>query len=96
MTNVNNLIDKTWDRQKFIDRQRRRKKYRFFIRIKNRIILYWLDFKDIFNCSQRNADKISCECKNRNRCLPYKGIIYSSCQLLRVRLVRKLITKLNK
>ena len=51
MTNVNNLIDKTWDRQKFIDRQRRRKKYRFFIRIKNRIILYWLDLKDIFNCS---------------------------------------------
>ena len=65
MTNVNNLIDKTWDRQKFIDRQRRRKKYRFFIRIKNRIILYWLDLKDIFNCSQRNADKISCEFKNR-------------------------------
>jgi len=50
MGNLNNIIDKTWNRQKFIDKQRRRRKYRFFIRIKNRIILYWLDFKDIFNC----------------------------------------------
>ena len=50
MGNLNNRIDKTWDRQKFIDKQRLRKKYRFFIRIKNRIILYWLDLKDIFNC----------------------------------------------
>ena len=45
MTNVNNLIDKTWDRQKFIDRQRRRKKYRFFIRIKNKLILKHMHYE---------------------------------------------------
>tara|TARA_R110000737_G_scaffold44033_2_gene64440 strand:+ start:1375 stop:1551 length:177 start_codon:yes stop_codon:yes gene_type:complete len=41
------IKDKCWDRQKFIDRQRRRKKYRFFIRIKNNATLYWLYVKDI-------------------------------------------------
>ena len=50
MEKLNNIVVKTWDRQKFIHKQRRKRKYRFFIRIKNRIILYWLDFKDIFNC----------------------------------------------
>lgn len=49
MGKLNNIVDKTWNRQKFIDKQRRRRKYRFFIRIKNRIILYWLNFKDIYS-----------------------------------------------
>ena len=49
MGNLNNLIDKTWDRKKFHDKQKRRRKYRFFIRIKNEIILYCLSFKDFFN-----------------------------------------------
>jgi hypothetical protein len=50
MGNLNKLIDKTWDRQKFINKQRRRRKYRYFVNIKNRVILYWLSLKDIFNC----------------------------------------------
>lgn len=50
MGNLNKLIDKTWDRQKFIDKQRRRRKYRFFIRIKTNVVLYFLSLKDIFNC----------------------------------------------
>ena len=50
MRNLNKLIDKTWDRQKFIDKQRRKRNYRFFVRIKNNVILYLLSLKDIFNC----------------------------------------------
>ena len=57
MRNLNKLIDKTWDRQKFIDKQRRKRKYRFFVRIKNNVILYLLSLKDIFNCLQHQDKK---------------------------------------
>ena len=53
MGNLNTIVKKTWNRQKFIDKQRPLRKYRYFVNIKNRITLYWLSLKDIFNCLQR-------------------------------------------
>jgi hypothetical protein len=50
MGNLNTIVKKTWNRQKFTDKQRPLRKYRYFVNIKNRIILYWLSLKDIFNC----------------------------------------------
>lgn len=50
MRNLNTIVKKTWNRQKFIDKQRPLRKYRDFVNIKNRITLYWLRFKDVFNC----------------------------------------------
>lgn len=44
--NKNDLIDKTWDRSKFQKKQRLRKKYRWFYRLRNKIILSWLNYKD--------------------------------------------------
>lgn len=48
MGNLNKIIKKTWNKQKFIKKQRPLRKYRKLINVKNRITLYWLSIKDIF------------------------------------------------
>jgi len=46
MGNLNNHISKTWNREKFIKKQRISRKYRLLFRLKNNFLLYYLDIRD--------------------------------------------------
>ncbi len=50
MGNLNDHVSGTWNKQKFKDRQKRIRKYRFINKIKTKVLLRWWAIKDIFNC----------------------------------------------